>query len=409
MDTIIISAFLSLLEQASGQAARPAPQSGMFVSLSLIFGLLVIFYILIILPQRKKQKKQMEMAEKLNEIIDPSSIKRINCGQICPKCPKDRIGRWVYAIRGPEGKVVQYHNWCGYYEIREFLEWDSLVKQCIRAGAIRWPDKDQLILPSDLPPNALKEIYKKRTRVNFKTQIILYAIFLFFIVVLFIPKSTKENIGENINVKINTSHAPQKPVPIKRTPEYILLKGRWCSTGEKKEVDPQIETNLGKWINEKFGLKMRWVSFREWEGVLSEGYLDVDDYAVNGENLWAVGNGLMGVGYIFHSSDSGKSWELQWKESDRLYGSGTFPFVVFFLSETEGWVGSKDGLFYTRDGGKNWEFNNQPRPNEDSVFGGYKCEYSFYSKQRIVVRLAYDKTYESLDGGKSWRVFKVNQ
>jgi len=197
MDTIILSAFLFVAQRAGGKAARPAPQGNMLVSLFLIFGLLVIFYLLIILPQRIKQKKQMEKADNLNEVTDPSSISRINCGQICPKCPKDRIGRWVYAVRGPESKVVQYHNWCGYYEIREDLEWDSLVKQYISAGAIRWPDKNQLILPSDLPPNTLKEIYKKRERVSFKTPIILLAIFLFFVVVLFIRKSMKENTGEN--------------------------------------------------------------------------------------------------------------------------------------------------------------------------------------------------------------------
>ena len=200
---------------------------------------------------------------------------------------------------------------------------------------------------------------------------------------------------------------PVKPVTL--VPMYTLVKYRHY-LDQKTDIDSRIETNLGKWITERFNLKMRWISFREWEGVLSTGYLDIQDYAINGENVWAVGN-ESSKGYIFHSSDNGTSWEFQFRET-RSYPSrsiGDYPFVVYFLNETEGWVGSKDGLFYTQDGGRNWRFSVDPREEIMYGLGDYKSTYWFYNNYRIVAKIAWGDKHESLDGGKSWRIISGDQ
>lgn len=62
---MILGAFLSLAQQAGGQATRTAPQSNMLTSLIPFILVFVIFYLLIIMPQRKKQKRHMEMVNNL--------------------------------------------------------------------------------------------------------------------------------------------------------------------------------------------------------------------------------------------------------------------------------------------------------------------------------------------------------
>lgn len=132
------------------------------------FAIGVLILVIYIIAKAYKEKKQREAWEQLH-VIDPSSIRKINCGEICPQCPADIVGRWVYARPGPEGKVVQYHNRCGYYEIREDLDWLSFVQDYISAGAIRWPAGQQLILPNDLPPSAWQEM-KIGIKVSSPTQ-----------------------------------------------------------------------------------------------------------------------------------------------------------------------------------------------------------------------------------------------
>lgn len=59
---MILGGFFSLY-QNTGQ---PAPGGGGFLQMLIMFGLIfVIFYVLIILPSRKRQKKHQEMVEQL--------------------------------------------------------------------------------------------------------------------------------------------------------------------------------------------------------------------------------------------------------------------------------------------------------------------------------------------------------
>ena len=63
---MILGAFLSLAQQAGGQPGRqPVPQGNFLTALVPFILVFVIFYLLIIMPQRKKQKKHLEMVENL--------------------------------------------------------------------------------------------------------------------------------------------------------------------------------------------------------------------------------------------------------------------------------------------------------------------------------------------------------
>ncbi|MBM3293830.1 MAG: preprotein translocase subunit YajC [Candidatus Aminicenantes bacterium] len=61
---MIFSAFLTAAQQTA-PTGRPAPQGGMLTALVPFILVFAIFYLLIILPQRKKQKKHQMMVENL--------------------------------------------------------------------------------------------------------------------------------------------------------------------------------------------------------------------------------------------------------------------------------------------------------------------------------------------------------
>ncbi len=209
------------------------------------------------------------------------------------------------------------------------------------------------------------------------------------------PSSTSTVPSVQTTPSPTTTQTGQVTTLTTPTPKSITLKHRYYLS-PKNEIDPQIEANLGKWIDENLGIKMRWISFREGEWLYSRGYLDIQDYIAIEKHLWVVGDGHMGIGFIFHSPDSGKSWELQWNEPYKPLGA-SYPFIVYFSNETEGWVGSKSNLLYTQDGGRNWE----GRPIDGEGF--YICKYWFYNNHRIVVDYAYGNEYESFNGGKTWQ------
>jgi preprotein translocase subunit YajC len=61
---MILSSFFSLAQQGA-QGARPAPQGSFLTALVPFILVFAIFYLLIIMPQRKKQKKHVELVNNL--------------------------------------------------------------------------------------------------------------------------------------------------------------------------------------------------------------------------------------------------------------------------------------------------------------------------------------------------------
>jgi len=71
---MIFATFFSLLQAQKGAVPQGGPMWGMPIMMIAIFG---IFYLLIIMPQRKKQKKHMQMVEDLksgDQIITTAGI-----------------------------------------------------------------------------------------------------------------------------------------------------------------------------------------------------------------------------------------------------------------------------------------------------------------------------------------------
>lgn len=179
----------------------------------------------------------------------------------------------------------------------------------------------------------------------------------------------------------------------------------------KKESDPQIKANLEKWVLENEYLKDLFEVVSMEGEVLFRAYLDIQDYTAIGERLWIISRGVYreedrrryNLGneffvFLVYSPDSGKSWELQVKEGSMSLHAGD-PWIVYFSNETEGWVGGKNGLLYTKDGGKGWEVR--------GYFSFKASEYWFYNNQRIVVKYTNGVYYESFDGGRNWKHLSI--
>jgi tetratricopeptide (TPR) repeat protein len=122
--------------------------------------------------------------------------------------------------------------------------------------------------------------------------------------------------------------------------------------------------------------------------------LGVSDIAIVEGHAWAVGylHGLGGYGRILHSSDSGDTWEIQWRSSTW----GPNPFKVQFVDEKEGWVGTDKAILQTFDGGRTWNIGWQS-PNSRIR------EFRIVGRQHIWARLSDGNIIESKDGGKSWQ------
>ena len=152
--------------------------------------------------------------------------------------------------------------------------------------------------------------------------------------------------------------------------------------------NPRLEESLIEWI------KKTYPGLAEDRDMFGDPTFTLEDCVTIVTHIWAIGS-YNGNGYIFHSADGGNSWETQWWEDDAPWDR-SYPFIVYFSSSKEGWVGSKDGLFYTQDGGKNWEFRSV------SGDGSYVAEYWFYANGAIRARRAYGDAILSFDGGKTW-------
>jgi photosystem II stability/assembly factor-like uncharacterized protein len=105
------------------------------------------------------------------------------------------------------------------------------------------------------------------------------------------------------------------------------------------------------------------------------------------DNLsWIVGY----YGTILHSSDRGKSWEIQVSPTRRAL------FTVRFVSATHGWIsGSYGTVLQTRDRGKSWHA--QPTDTAEHLFASHWLDEShgWMAGSRGL-------TSQTSDGGRSW-------
>lgn len=156
------------------------------------------------------------------------------------------------------------------------------------------------------------------------------------------------------------------------------------------DVKAKIEQNLNEWVQENLPVN---------HGILQDYPVEVYDYTAIEGNAWAVGYGFMGYGYVLYSPDNGETWMIQWREEQKLFG-GLYPYAVCFSNKNEGWVGGKSGLLYTNDGGSSWEFRKGPVSKH---WGDWLAGFRITGNQHLWVLLRNEESYESLDGGKTWK------
>jgi len=111
---------------------------------------------------------------------------------------------------------------------------------------------------------------------------------------------------------------------------------------------------------------------------------------VDEKSGWAVGDG----GAIIHTRDGGKTWRPQEALNVPLH-------KIFFVSKQEGWiVGAMGTLLHTEDGGNNWERQNI------GIGRHIACIY-FINPQTGWI-LAGDEVYWTRNGGKNWEKAKLD-
>lgn len=149
-----------------------------------------------------------------------------------------------------------------------------------------------------------------------------------------------------------------------------------------KRVWPSYETRAEKSLKEKverervFAILERWLD--EWAPNELTGFIKLN--ALNyknrfalgkiGENIWVVkdlpydkpGEYYSNV-YIFHSSDDGSSWEIQWKRPATRDWSGIDLTAIVVINEKKAAVmlssGGRLGMLYTIDRGKSWQIEDK--------------------------------------------------
>jgi photosystem II stability/assembly factor-like uncharacterized protein len=119
-------------------------------------------------------------------------------------------------------------------------------------------------------------------------------------------------------------------------------------------------------------IKMSFDSGSTWEKAAlidNESFYPDDYYAANG-NWWLVGKKSTGVGHlqysiIINSNDNGKTWSRQLYVDDGIYGG--ISSIQFYDNSREGLAVNPLKVYYTSDGGENWEILADTISNPDST------------------------------------------
>lgn len=103
------------------------------------------------------------------------------------------------------------------------------------------------------------------------------------------------------------------------------------------------------------------------------------------------------TGYILHSLDGGRTWEVNRKIPKFR------PSYIKFITETQGCVSGHVGALYTNNGGNHWDFSTFP----PEIQGTWSFEST--EGQHLVINCTYgnDQTWglcESFDGGRTWHI-----
>lgn len=132
-----------------------------------------------------------------------------------------------------------------------------------------------------------------------------------------------------------------------------------------KQVDTPIENNLHSlhfkdeicWVVGDWGIILKSIDLGKTFERVDENFFNKkslkDVYFINKQTGWVVTynnpNDSENAGYIYNTTDGGTSWQPQFSTKSAL-------FSIIFIDEKTGWVvGDQRSIYYTTNGGKNWE------------------------------------------------------
>lgn len=133
----------------------------------------------------------------------------------------------------------------------------------------------------------------------------------------------------------------------------------------------------------------------------------VSYYQENGK-WWLVGRERTGIGdlmysIIINSDDNGKTWSRQLYEDGGING-GIFS-IQFYENSNEGLAVNPFKVYYTSDGGDNWEILVDSLPNPDSLATSKGRIFKINNDMFII---GYNKIYKFVKGGTSVRDYSEN-
>ncbi len=132
-----------------------------------------------------------------------------------------------------------------------------------------------------------------------------------------------------------------------------------------KKLDTSTKNNLYSlhfiddigWIVGDWGTVLKSIDSGETFEKVDENFFNKqslkDVYFTNKQTGWVVTynnpNDSENTGYIYNTTDGGTSWQVQFSTTSALFG-------LKFIDEKTGWVvGDQRSIYYTTNGGKNWE------------------------------------------------------
>ena len=132
-----------------------------------------------------------------------------------------------------------------------------------------------------------------------------------------------------------------------------------------KKLDTSTKNNLHSlhfiddigWIVGDWGTVLKSIDSGETFEKVDENFFNKqslkDVYFTNKQTGWVVSysnpNDSNKTGYIYNTTDGGTSWQVQFSTTSALFG-------LKFIDEKTGWVvGDQRSIYYTTNGGKNWE------------------------------------------------------
>lgn len=120
-----------------------------------------------------------------------------------------------------------------------------------------------------------------------------------------------------------------------------------------------------------------------------------DIFPLNDREIWAY---TYGTGLVYHSADSGKTWQ-KIAQLDSVF----YEQMYFFDSDT-GYIIGMHSVLRTNDGGKTWKNLDPARNNKLFYYSMYfeTPEKGFVSGFRIKDSLAIPSVYHTINGGQSW-------